>query len=233
MNRPSGSASFASGWALQTVHALLLESYTFAASFPPDHFLRRLNVSATGQDTLNARRTLEVGGKSYDYYSLDAVSDAGYGDISRLPFSLKVLLENLLRYEDGRSVSVSDIERAAKWVDTQKSDLEIAYRPARILLQDFTGVPAVVDLAAMRDAMVQLVEVPLAAGFPQILGLCDHPHRQFVVTGQRAGVEHRRRRVEVGRRQIELLVDTAHRVTELDAGVPQRIPERARNRGDL
>tara|TARA_Y100001936_G_scaffold208223_1_gene213615 strand:+ start:9562 stop:12267 length:2706 start_codon:yes stop_codon:yes gene_type:complete len=115
-----------------------------------------MNVSAIGQDTLKARRTLEVGGNYYDYFSLHAVSDAGYGDISRLPFSLKVLLENLLRYEDGRSVSISDIERAAKWVDTQTSDLEIAYRPARILLQDFTGVPAVVDLAAMRDAMVQL-----------------------------------------------------------------------------
>ncbi len=113
-------------------------------------------MSAIGQDTLKARRTLEAGGKSYDYYSLSAVSDAGYGDISRLPFSLKVLLENLLRYEDGRSVTVADIEKAAKWVDTQKSDLEIAYRPARILLQDFTGVPAVVDLAAMRDAMVKL-----------------------------------------------------------------------------
>ncbi|MBT5646769.1 MAG: aconitate hydratase AcnA, partial [Rhodospirillaceae bacterium] len=113
-------------------------------------------VSAIGQDTLKARQSLEAGGKSYDYYSLSAVSDAGYGDISRLPFSLKVLLENLLRYEDGRSVTVADIEKAAKWVDTQKSDLEIAYRPARILLQDFTGVPAVVDLAAMRDAMVKL-----------------------------------------------------------------------------
>jgi len=113
-------------------------------------------VSAIGQDTLKARRSLEAGGKSYDYYSLSAVSDAGYGDISRLPFSLKVLRENLLRYEDGRSVTVADIEKAAKWVDTQKSDLEIAYRPARILLQDFTGVPAVVDLAAMRDAMVKL-----------------------------------------------------------------------------
>ena len=113
-------------------------------------------MSAIGQDTLKARRSLDAGGKSYDYYSLSAVSDAGYGDISRLPFSLKVLLENLLRYEDGRSVTVADIEKAAKWVDTQKSDLEIAYRPARILLQDFTGVPAVVDLAAMRDAMVKL-----------------------------------------------------------------------------
>ena len=113
-------------------------------------------MSAIGQDTLKARRILEAGGKSYDYYSLSAVSDAGYGDISRLPFSLKVLMENLLRYEDGRSVTVADIEKAATWVDTQKSDLEIAYRPARILLQDFTGVPAVVDLAAMRDAMVTL-----------------------------------------------------------------------------
>ena len=113
-------------------------------------------MSAIGQDTLKARRSLEAGGKSYDYYSLSAVSDAGYGDISRLPFSLKVLLENLLRYEDGRTVTVADIEKAAKWVETQKSDLEISYRPARILLQDFTGVPAVVDLAAMRDAMVQL-----------------------------------------------------------------------------
>jgi aconitate hydratase len=113
-------------------------------------------VSAIGQDTLKARRTLQAGGKSYDYFSLSAVSDAGYGDTSRLPFSLKVLLENLLRYEDGRSVTIADIEQAAKWVETQKSDLEIAYRPARILLQDFTGVPAVVDLAAMRDAMVKL-----------------------------------------------------------------------------
>ena len=71
-------------------------------------------MSATGQDTLKARRKLEAGGKSYDYYSLDALSEAGFGDISRLPFSLKVLLENLLRYEDDRSVTVSDIEKAAK-----------------------------------------------------------------------------------------------------------------------
>ncbi|MEX2455458.1 MAG: aconitase family protein, partial [Rhodospirillaceae bacterium] len=113
-------------------------------------------MSATGQDTLKARRTLEVAGKSYDYFSLDAVSAAGFGDISRLPYSLKVLVENLLRYEDGRSVTVADIEKAAKWVETCRSDLEIAYRPARILLQDFTGVPAVVDLAAMRQAMVEL-----------------------------------------------------------------------------
>ena len=113
-------------------------------------------MTTTGQDTINARRTLKVGEKSFDFFSLAALSEAGYGDISRLPFSLKVLIENLLRYEDGRSVTRDDIEKATKWVQTQKSDLEIAYRPARILLQDFTGVPAVVDLAAMRDAMVQL-----------------------------------------------------------------------------
>ena len=113
-------------------------------------------MSATGQDTLRARKTLVSGGRDYEYFSLDAVSEAGFGDISRLPYSLKVLLENLLRYEDGRSVTVSDIERAAKWPETRTSDLEIAYRPARILLQDFTGVPAVVDLAAMRQAMLDL-----------------------------------------------------------------------------
>ncbi|MEC7489311.1 MAG: aconitate hydratase AcnA [Pseudomonadota bacterium] len=113
-------------------------------------------MTTIGQDTINARRTLKVGENSFDFFSLAALSEAGYGDISRLPFSLKVLLENLLRYEDGRSVTRDDIEKATKWVQTQKSDLEIAYRPARILLQDFTGVPAVVDLAAMRDAMVKL-----------------------------------------------------------------------------
>ena len=120
-------------------------------------------MSLTGQDTLGARKTLVSGGKPYHYFSLDAVSEAGFGDISRLPYSLKVLLENLLRYEDGRSVTVSDIERAAKWPETRTSDLEIAYRPARILLQDFTGVPAVVDLAAMRQAMLDL------GGSPQMI----------------------------------------------------------------
>ena len=113
-------------------------------------------MSATGQDTIGARRTLDVNGRSYEYYSLDAIGKAGFGDVSRLPFSLKVLVENLLRHEDGRSVTVDDIRNAAGWLDSRTSDLEIAYRPARILLQDFTGVPAVVDLAAMRQAMVDL-----------------------------------------------------------------------------
>ncbi|MDH3659621.1 MAG: aconitate hydratase, partial [Alphaproteobacteria bacterium] len=109
-------------------------------------------MGVTGQDSLGVRRQLNVGGTSYDYFSLQAASDK-LGDISRLPYSLKVLLENLLRYEDGRSVKSEDIEAAIAWLKTQTSDHEIAYRPARVLMQDFTGVPAVVDLAAMRQAM--------------------------------------------------------------------------------
>ena len=109
----------------------------------------------TGNDTLNTRRSLEVGGKAYDYYSLTAAAES-LGDISRLPFSLKVLLENLLRFEDGNSVTVDDLRALAAWLKDGRSDREIAYRPARVLMQDFTGVPAVVDLAAMRDAMARL-----------------------------------------------------------------------------
>ncbi|MGP1256080.1 MAG: aconitate hydratase AcnA [Kiloniellales bacterium] len=108
-----------------------------------------------GKDTLNTRRQLTVGGKTYDYYSLEA-AEAQIGDISRLPFSLKVLLENLLRYDDGQSVTVDDVKALAQWVADRRSDKEIAYRPARVLMQDFTGVPAVVDLAAMREAMTKL-----------------------------------------------------------------------------
>ena len=111
---------------------------------------------ALGQDTLRTRRTLSVGGRSYDYFSLPAAVEAGLGDIARLPFSLKVLLENLLRFEDGRSVSVEDIRAVGDWVADGRGGREIAYRPARVLMQDFTGVPAVVDLAAMRAAMTAL-----------------------------------------------------------------------------
>jgi aconitate hydratase len=107
----------------------------------------------TGHDTLKTRRTLQVGGRSYDYYSIAAAEGAGLGDVSRLPFSLKVLLENLLRFEDGRTVSVDDVKAVAAWLKTRRSDTEIAYRPARVLMQDFTGVPAVADLAAMREAV--------------------------------------------------------------------------------
>jgi aconitate hydratase len=109
-----------------------------------------------GKDTLNTRRTLDVDGASYDYFSLQAAVEAGIGEVSRLPFSLKVLLENLLRHEDGRSVTVDDVKAVAEWLATRSSTREIAYRPARVLMQDFTGVPAVVDLAAMREAMESL-----------------------------------------------------------------------------
>ena len=113
-------------------------------------------MTTIGQDTLGARRTLGVDGESCDYFSLEAAADAGLGDVSRLPFSLKVLLENLLRHEDGRTVTVDDVADLAGWSAARPSDREIAYRPARVLMQDFTGVPAVVDLAAMRAAMSDL-----------------------------------------------------------------------------
>ncbi|MGI9488747.1 MAG: aconitate hydratase AcnA [Geminicoccaceae bacterium] len=112
-------------------------------------------MRVTGQDSLGVRQQLNVGSTSYDYFSLEAAS-AKLGDVSRLPYSLKVLLENLLRYEDGRTVKGEDIEATIAWLKTQRSTHEIAYRPARVLMQDFTGVPAVVDLAAMRQAMVEL-----------------------------------------------------------------------------
>ncbi len=112
-------------------------------------------MAITGQDSLGVRGQLDVGGTSYDYFSLEAAARQ-LGDVSRLPYSLKVLLENLLRYEDGRSVKGEDIEAAVAWLKNRRSDQEIAYRPARVLMQDFTGVPAVVDLAAMRQAMVEL-----------------------------------------------------------------------------
>jgi aconitate hydratase len=106
-----------------------------------------------GHDTLKTRTTLAVGTKRYDYFSLKAAAPALGGDVDRLPFSLKVLLENLLRYEDGRTVSVDDIKAVGAWLKNRTSDREIAYRPARVLMQDFTGVPAVVDLASMRQAV--------------------------------------------------------------------------------
>ncbi|WP_455477128.1 aconitate hydratase AcnA [Bartonella sp. B41] len=108
-------------------------------------------------DSFNCRRTLDVCGKKYIYYSLIEAERNGLDGISRLPFSMKVILENLLRFEDGRTVKKEDILNVAKWLDNKgRAGAEIAYRPARVLMQDFTGVPAVVDLAAMRDAMLEL-----------------------------------------------------------------------------
>ena len=108
-------------------------------------------------DSFQSKAELTLGDKTYTYFDLKAAEANGLGDISRLPASLKVLLENLLRNEDGVSVSKADIQALAKWIDNKGSvEHEIAFRPARVLMQDFTGVPAVVDLAAMRDAMVKL-----------------------------------------------------------------------------
>jgi aconitate hydratase len=109
-------------------------------------------MTSTGQDTLGTRSTFKVGGKTYAYYSL-AKAAASLGNVDKLPFSMKVLLENLLRFEDGKTVTVEDIQALVDWQETRSSTREIQYRPARVLMQDFTGVPAVVDLAAMRDAM--------------------------------------------------------------------------------
>ena len=110
-------------------------------------------MPAIGNDSLGTRRTLEVAGERYDYFSLAAAADAGLGDVARLPYSLKVLFENLLRCEDGRTVTAEDIRALAEWPREGRANREIAFRPARVLMQDFTGVPAVVDLAAMRQAV--------------------------------------------------------------------------------
>jgi aconitate hydratase len=117
-------------------------------------------VTTAGHDTLKTRRSLDVNGASYDYFSIAAAAEALGVDFSRLPFTLKVLLENLLRHEDGSTVTVDDVKALAEWLENRTSDQEIAYRPARVLMQDFTGVPAVVDLAAMRAAMVAMGEDP-------------------------------------------------------------------------
>ena len=113
-------------------------------------------MGVTGNDSLGVRRTLSVNSKDFDYFSLKVAEEKGVGNITRLPYSMKVLVENLLRYEDGRSVTADDIKAAASWDGTPNANDEIAFRPARVLLQDLTGVPAVVDLAAMREAMVKI-----------------------------------------------------------------------------
>jgi len=107
-------------------------------------------------DSFKCQKTLKVGAKTYVYYSLPTAEKNGLKGISRLPYSMKVLLENMLRNEDGRTVTKADIEAFSKWARKKTLEHEIAFRPARVLMQDFTGVPAVVDLAAMRNAMKAL-----------------------------------------------------------------------------
>ncbi len=116
----------------------------------------------TSNNSFNALDTLRVGDRAYAYYRLGALEAAGFAHLDKLPFSIKVLLENLLRFEDGRSVTRADVEALAGWKPSAGGSKEIAFRPARVLLQDFTGVPCVVDLAAMRDAMAAMGGDPKA-----------------------------------------------------------------------
>ena len=105
------------------------------------------------KNSFKALNSININGKNYKYYSLAKAEKNGLNDISKLPKSLKVLLENLLRYEDDVSVTKDQIEAIRNWIKEKKSNTEIAYRPARVLLQDYTGIPAVADLAAMREAV--------------------------------------------------------------------------------
>src|SRR5205085_11728723 len=107
-------------------------------------------------NSFGTRTALAVGGRAYQMFSLPALQQAGFPEIARLPFSLKILLENLLRHEDGRFVKATDIEALARWDVKSTAQKEISFAPARVLLQDFTGVPAIVDLAAMRDGITRL-----------------------------------------------------------------------------
>ena len=176
-------------------------------------------------DSFKSHKKLNVGGKTYHYFSLKAAEKNGLPGISRLPFSMKVLLENLLRFEDGRSVTREDILAVAEWLDNKgKVEREIAFRPARVLMQDFTGVPAVVDLAAMRDAMTKL------GGDPQKINplvpvdlVIDH---SVIVDayGSRQGVQDQcRSRIRAQRRALSVL--------EMGARLVRQFPRRtARHR---
>ena len=113
-------------------------------------------MTMTNRDIFGTRTTIRVAGEPVEIYSLPALERAGFPGVSRLPYSIKILLENLLRLEDGRTVDRDDIEVLAGWDLSCDLPNEIAFSPARVLLQDFTGVPAVVDLAAMRDGMARL-----------------------------------------------------------------------------
>ena len=115
-----------------------------------------MSAAPASLDTFKCRKTLKIGAKTYEYFALAEAEKNGLAGISSLPISLKVLIENLLRHEDGRSVTADDVRAVVDWLKERTSTREIAYRPARVLMQDFTGVPAVVDLAAMRDAMKAL-----------------------------------------------------------------------------
>src|ERR1051325_1188527 len=110
----------------------------------------------TKTNSFSSKAQIAIGGGKVELYRLDALVKAGVGDVATLPYSLRILLENLLRHEDGKTVQPADIEAVAGWNPRQRIEHEVQLRPARVLMQDFTGVPAVCDLAAMRDAFVKL-----------------------------------------------------------------------------
>lgn len=121
---------------------------------------KRGNIMKIGQDSLATKSELKVGAQTYQYYSLEKARRNHFAELEKLPFSLKILFENLLRFEDGTTVTTDDLKALANWPKTKTSQHEIAYRPARVLMQDFTGVPAVVDLAAMRTALENMGQSP-------------------------------------------------------------------------
>ena len=117
-------------------------------------------MNVKSKNSFQSLDKLNISGKSYHYFSLSKAEQNGLIGIKKLPKSLKVLLENLLRFEDGVTVNKNQINGIADWLKTKSSKMEIAYRPARILLQDYTGIPAVADLAAMRDAVKSKKKIP-------------------------------------------------------------------------
>ncbi|APH05106.1 aconitate hydratase AcnA [Bacillus weihaiensis] len=114
------------------------------------------NQTTTNKDVFQSRKNFTVNGKTYNYYSLKALEDAGIGNVSRLPYSVKVLLESVLRQVDGRVITKEHVENLAKWGTSEQRDIDVPFKPSRVILQDFTGVPAVVDLASLRKAMADM-----------------------------------------------------------------------------
>src|SRR6476620_4726962 len=118
--------------------------------------MNRGKIHMTTNDVFNARKSFELDGKHYNYYQLDALEQAGVGEVSKLPYSIKVLLESVLRQQDGRVITKEHVENLAKWGTNEVKEIDVPFKPSRVILQDFTGVPAVVDLASLRKAMADL-----------------------------------------------------------------------------
>ncbi len=155
-------------------------------------------------DSFKSRTTLRFGGREIEMYRLDALSRAGFKGVETLPYSIRVLLENLVRCEDGNTVSRRDIEAVANWDPKSKTEIEIAFRPSRVLLQDFTGVPAVVDLAAMREAFAKMGGDPSRINPMQPVDLViDHSVQVDVSGSARAFEENVRQEFERNQERYE------------------------------